>query len=127
RIQYFTSVFPFTTYTYWGQYGQRGTGNDDFWDPIGIAVDINGNFYFADSVNSRVKKPDFDWSFLSTWTSSGYDLGRFQFPYGMAQDSQGRVYVADYLNLRLQVLDANLNPLETYNDNDGPNGIAIDS
>lgn len=36
-------------------YGKRGSGKDDFHQPVAVAVDDNGIIYVVDSGNSRIK------------------------------------------------------------------------
>ena len=42
-----------------------GSGDGQFFYPFGIAVDMTGNVYVADSHNNRIQKFDADGTFLS--------------------------------------------------------------
>ncbi len=79
-----------------------GTGiQAKFFKPSGIATDLSGNIYVADTGNSRIRKitPS---GVVSTFAGStkGYvngigTIAKFYNPYGLTVDSLGNVYVAD--------------------------------
>ena len=74
-----------------------------FFEPYGVAVDVRGNVYVADTYNNTIRKvtPAGVVSTLAgTAGTSGSDDGtgaaaRFNFPQGVAVDGSGNVYVAD--------------------------------
>ena len=92
RIQKFDSTGGFIT-----KWGSEGSGDGQFYDPYGVAVDSSGNVYVADSYNNRIQKFDSNGDFITKWGSPGSEDGQFHYPYGVAVDSSGNVYVADYL------------------------------
>ena len=47
-------------------FGGPGTGNGQFNDPEGVAVDSGGNIYVADTVNNRIQKFDSSGNFPSS-------------------------------------------------------------
>jgi len=116
-----------------------------FNSPYGVAVDVQGNVYVADSENHKISKitPDGVLSILAGSTKgfadgSG-DSTKLNTPYGVAVDADGNVYVADYWNHKIRVINQNgelstLAGSETgFNDGSGamakftlPSGVAID-
>jgi tripartite motif-containing protein 71 len=67
----------------------NGTGNGQFLNPRGVALDPSGNVYVVDSGNQRVEKFDASGNFILKWGLSGSN------PTGIAIDSLGNVYVTD--------------------------------
>lgn len=82
-----------------------GSGNK-FDNASGVAVDLSGNIYVADSWNYQICKitPSGTVTTLAgKFNSSGSADGkgsaaRFDFPEGLAVDSHGNVFVAEYFN-----------------------------
>jgi len=50
RVQKFTSAGAFVS-----KFGAGGTGNGQFVEPYGIAIDSGGNFWVVDHGNERVE------------------------------------------------------------------------
>mmetsp|Transcript_9991 Transcript_9991/g.20859 ORF Transcript_9991/g.20859 Transcript_9991/m.20859 type:complete len:398 (+) Transcript_9991:255-1448(+) len=78
-----------------------------FFIPMGIAVDAEGNLIVADSSNHRIRKvsPDGSVTTLAGTGETGHRdhassplQAQFKFPIGVALDSQGNVIVADCAN-----------------------------
>jgi sugar lactone lactonase YvrE len=106
-------------------FGSFGSGEGQFYEPRGVAVDAQGNIYVADTWNARVVKLGPDGAFLKAWGSGDQDFGGgrratvtdgseagnaaaplgFFGPRGVAVDAQGNVYVADTGNKRIVVTD----------------------
>ena len=88
------------------QWGTLGSGNGQFHQPTGIAVDRWGNVYVADASNNRVEKFATNGTFLKQWGSFGTGNGQFSTPQGVAADRFGNVYVVDYGNNRIEKFSA---------------------
>lgn len=101
RIQVFNSETGEFLYK-WGSYG---SGNGQFYDPNGIAVDSDSNVFVADTYNNRIQKFDSSGSFITKWGSSGSSNGRFLNAYHLVVDSSGNVYVSDGSMNRVQKFD----------------------
>lgn len=102
----------------------------------GIAVDINGDIYLADSANNRIRKVTATTGVISTIAGNGNagfsgDGGpatsaTFNCPTSVAVDGYGNVYVADLNNQRIRKIVASTGIITTVagNGNDGYNGDA---
>jgi sugar lactone lactonase YvrE len=115
----------------WGTWGSQ---DGEFRSPHGVAVDINGFAYVADSDNNRIQKFTADGQFLAKWGSSGSGDGEFSWPHGIGVDTSGFVYVADSDNNRIQKFTANGQFVAAWGSpgsGDGelgsPSGIAADN
>src|SRR2546425_1117346 len=101
------------------QWGAPGSGNGEFINPTGIAIDGSGDIYVADSGNNRIQKFDASGTFLTTWGSGGSGAGQFGLSAGVATDGSESVYVSDvhndnHLRDRVQKFDASGNFLLTW-------------
>ena len=116
------------------EWGQRGSGDGEFDDPSGIAIDAAGNVYVADTHNHRIQKFTQDGTFLHKWGTEGSGNGEFSYPSELAVDESGNVLVADSGNHRIQKFDANgtfLIEWGTYGSGDGefinPFAVTVDA
>ncbi|XP_008212395.1 tripartite motif-containing 2 protein-like isoform X1 [Nasonia vitripennis] len=71
-------------------YGHRGSGKDEFHQPVAVAVDDNGIIYIVDTGNSRIKVLDDNLEFMRHLTNEGLE-GRSCT--GIAISEQGLVVV----------------------------------
>jgi hypothetical protein len=97
RIQKFDNNGTFVT-----TWGSLGSGDGQFNNPLGIAVDASGNVLVSDENNSRIQKFTNTGTFLDAWGSWGPANGQFKIPWGIAVDGNGNVFVADALNNRVE-------------------------
>jgi DNA-binding beta-propeller fold protein YncE len=80
-------------------WGSEGTGEGQFIEDHGIAVDSSGNVYVVDTRNNRIQKFSSDGTFIRAWGSEGCGTDQFLIPHDIAVDSSGNVYVTDSGNV----------------------------
>src|SRR6266436_4416649 len=140
--------------------GERGFGGDggpaaraQLNGPFDVGFDSDGNLYFSDTFNNRIRRVDARTGNIATCAGSG-DAGysgdggpathaRFNEPYGITVDKAGNVYVADRHNHCVRRIDSASGVITTLAGNgsagfsgDGgsapqagmvePNGLALD-
>jgi DNA-binding beta-propeller fold protein YncE len=91
----------------WVTFGTRGSRIGQFNDPGGIALDVIGRIYVADSQNHRITR--IDNMIGGGWTTlgaSGSGDKQFSGPRGLTLDSEGRLYVVDSGNNRIVRVNA---------------------
>jgi DNA-binding beta-propeller fold protein YncE len=79
---------------YLTQWGTSGTGNGQFMNPVGVAINAAGEVYVADQGNRRIQKFSGTGAYLMQWELPGGD-GYFDRPEGVATNAAGDVYVGD--------------------------------
>jgi len=121
-------------YKFITKWGSEGSGDGQFWQPHGIAVDSSGYIYVADQEGQRIQKFTAAGTFVTKWGSEGSGDGQFISPTGIGVDSSGYVYVADTGNNRVQKFTSDgtfMTKWGTHGSGDGqfelPHGIAVDS
>ncbi len=88
-------------------FGGAGSGNGQFNQPCGIAIDSSGNLWVVDAENGRIEKFSPSGTFIAAYGSKGSGNLQFQRPYGIAiNSSTGNVYVGDYGNNRVEELNS---------------------
>ncbi len=94
------------SYSFVLKWGVRGSGDGQFNQPRGIAADLTGSIYVADTWNHRIQKFDSSGKFLRKWGGQGTSDGQFATPQGVAVDVlKNLVYVLDSGNCRVQKFD----------------------
>ena len=95
-------------------FGEGKGTNAMFSNPIGIAMDQNGNLIIADAGNNRIRKidPSGQVTTLAGDGTAGFKDGaassaQFNLPYGLTIDDQGRIYIADMNNNRIRMITGN--------------------
>jgi hypothetical protein len=85
-----------------GRFGALGSGNGQFSNATGIAVDAKGTVFVADTGNGRIDEfSASDGSYLgqfgapTTYTGAPFGAGDFVAPAGLAVDCVGRLHVLD--------------------------------
>jgi DNA-binding beta-propeller fold protein YncE len=108
RVQKFTGGGVFLA-----KWGSGGSGNGQFDNPSGVAIDRTANpnrVYITDSAfsfspdpgNHRVQEFTTAGVFVTKWGSLGSGNGQFRYPQGAAVDASGNIFVVDFLNNRVQ-------------------------
>lgn len=99
--------------------------------PRGIAIDVAGNIYIADSSNNRIRKVSTSTGFITTIAGDGTagfsgDEGlataaKLNQPNGIAVDSSGNLYISDNGNYRIRKVIAGTGIINTV----AGNGTAV--
>ncbi len=85
-----------------GIVGQPGTGDGEFDQPWGIAVDFDGYVYVTDSANNRVQIFNSIGTFFGKWGDSGTGDGQMNSPCGFGLFGSSEIFLADTGNSRIQ-------------------------
>ena len=121
-----TPTAPTTTAT-----PETAVGDRQLTEPVGIAVDADGNLYVAEAINHRIQKFAADGTWLSTLGSQGNQPGQFNSPRDIALDTEGNLYIADAGNARIQKFTADGTFLDMWDSGQGPFShmwsLAVDS
>jgi DNA-binding beta-propeller fold protein YncE len=121
--------------TYLSQFGSAGSGNGQFTDPVGVAVDPSSHdVYVTDRATNRVQKFNSAGGYLLQLKGLGPRGEQGSAPYGVAVDpSSHDVYVADYNHNRVEKFNsagAYLSQFGSAGSGNGqfsnPYGVAVD-
>ncbi len=135
RIQVFTATGQFL-FKWNKTAGGSGTGNGEFSQVEGIAINSTGHVYVADTFNHRMQVFYANGTFITKWGRSGGDgtpgsqNGEFNKPTSVAVNAAGNVYVTDSTNKRVQVFSPSgqyLTEWGGFTGTYGPNGIVFNS
>ena len=88
------------------KFGSFGTGDGQFINPFGVAVDSSDNIVVADTGNNRIQIFDSSGGFIKKFGSFGAGDGQFKSPFDVTFDSSGNIVVADRFNHRIQIFDS---------------------
>ena len=121
RIQKLTTGGEFL-----GKFGQHGSGQGQFNQPISVIVDQIDRMIVADNGNDRVVILDQNGSWLLTINGNVSGAQGFKDPSGLALDPQGNIHVAAYGSNTIKVFTPEGTYVRSYGDVKGPSGIAID-
>jgi YD repeat-containing protein len=119
--------------SYATQIGSSGSGNGQLKDPVGSAIDGNGNVWVTDSGNNRIEEFSSAGKFVAKYGKEGTGSGEFKGPQGIdVNQSTGNVYVSDSGNNRIEELSGTGTFIRTFGTSgsgqlDEPIGIKIDS
>lgn len=81
--------------------GAPGSGNGQFNQPEGVAIDTSGNLWVADTGNTRIQELNSEGHYLKQFGEAGSSEAYLHAPKGVAVDSEGNVFVADTLRGRI--------------------------
>jgi sugar lactone lactonase YvrE/predicted Ser/Thr protein kinase len=123
-----------------GKQGFGGDGGDpaaaQFNNPIGLAVDTNGDLYIVDQNNSRIRKLTFRHRIINTVVGSGIrgfagDGGdpknaQLASPFGIVFDTAGSLFIGDQGNNRVRRVRFGPNPVISTVAGSGIDGFSGD-
>lgn len=85
------------------RFGARGVADNQFTNPISVAVNAQDEIYVSDYAQHAIKVFDFNGLYLFKFGLSGMDLGMLHAPTGLAFDKAENLYISDCGNNRVQV------------------------
>ncbi len=129
RVEEFSSKGEFIR-----KFGAFGSGNGQFKNPDGIAVDPEGHVWVLDESNARVQEFSATGEYITQWGTYGPGEHQFENPYGIAVDPEGHVWITDTENEHVEEFSSKgtlIRKFGTEGTGDGqfkgPLGIAVDS
>ena len=85
-------------------FGEGGSGDGMFKNPLGVAVTDKDEIVVADCLNHRVQVFDSNGTFLRSFGHKGKNAGEFKNPTGIAIDKDRKILVSECYNHRVQIL-----------------------
>jgi len=82
-------------------HGSKGSGNDQFKHPAGIASDAEGNTWVVDMENNRLQKFNREGKYVTQFGKEGEGKCELKQPKSVAIDSEGHIWVDDAHNYRV--------------------------
>ncbi len=110
---YYVKQFE-TDGTFVRQWGGFGSDPGQFFDPMYVAVDSDGNVYVTEDANQRVQKFDSEGNYILHWGEFGHGDGQFDYPMGITIDALDNIYVYDSGNDRIQKFDSTGNYISEF-------------
>ena len=98
-----TSVKPFHVKPVLS-FGEEGSGDGMFKNPLGVAVTDKDEILVADCENHRVQVFDSNGTFLRSFGHKGENAGEFNYPTGIAINKDRNILVSENGNHRVQIL-----------------------
>lgn len=114
------------TYAHEFSFGSLGSGDGQFNNPFGIAVNASGYVCVADTNNYRIQVFSADGTRITGWGSFGIGDSQFMFPYAVAVNASGSVHVADNGAHKLKCFTPSGALLGVHPFPENVRGIAID-
>jgi DNA-binding beta-propeller fold protein YncE len=122
------------TPTFSSNFGSTGSGEGQFVEPTGIAVNpVNGKLVVPDEGNNRVEVFNEEGKYLSQFGAKGGENGQFTQPRGAAVDASGNVWIVDTGNNRVQKFNEEGKYLSQFGSGgtgngqfSSPKGLAVD-
>ncbi|MEO8538430.1 MAG: flippase activity-associated protein Agl23 [bacterium] len=122
-------------------FGSTGSLPGQFFSPVDIEKDAQGNLYVIDSATKKLQKFDSVGNFIAAVDIrvKATDINEQSQPWGLAIAPTGEIVVADTFGWRIRIFDNDLKPLATFGqapdttkapgpfDLFGPRDVAIDS
>ena len=128
-----TSVKPFHVKPVLS-FGEEGSGEGMFKNPLGVAVTDKDEILVADCVNHRVQVFDSNGTFLRSFGHKGENAGEFNRPFAIATDKDRNIFVADMCNNRVQIFSGEGSHLGSFGGQgsldsqlSNPWGLSLDS
>lgn len=91
---------------WFGEWGQGGQEDGDFWWPSSIAIDSQDRVFVADEGLQRVTIFDKDGNYISRWGVKGSEDGQLEYPSSIAFDADDNLWLTDSGNHRVQKFTA---------------------
>ena len=92
RVEQFSEVGE-----YLGQFGERGPGNDQLSDPMGIAIDSSGDVWVLDTANYRVEEFGPEGEYMGKFGERGSGPGKLGWAVGLALSGEDLYLVEPYV------------------------------
>ena len=115
-------------------FGQQGSGEGMFINPLGVAINDKDEIVVADQCNHRVQVFDINGTFLRCFGQEGENAGEFSYPHGIAIGKDRNILVSEYLNHRVQVFSREGRHLGSFGGKGSlysqllyPRGLSLDS
>ncbi len=93
------------------------------YNPYGVAIDVYGNLFISDRLNSRIRKVNMSSGIITTVAGNGYTLyagdggaatsASINNQYGIAVDASGNLFIADTYNNRIRKVNASTGIITT--------------